>query len=723
MPGGNPTDSTVNTFPAYKRVSPLGIRIRNMAFNGDLDTDYNPRLNKDNFVLRSTNTETLSANKTLDGSEEHYHFLDPGGAARDVTLPAVGNSDGLSYTIVNTADAQEDLTVKNAGGTVICYIAPNTVGQIFCDGATWKAQVSSVTGGLVMGVNRATMTGEVALTNLSQPIQSLDPGGADRDLLLPTEASSPGYTFWVTNRADAEEDIIVKEDSDTTIIGVVSAGQTGVFFNDGTAWEFVQTGDRYSVNRQTLAGNLTLVAQSARTQVLDPGGAARDVTLPAIASGAGVGVYFLIANIADALENITVKNTGGTAIGTLGPNQTALVVSDGTTWVLQYTGSFQSVNRETLAGAKTLVAADPKVHVLDPGGVNRNVTLPAIASGAGVGLEYVIANIADAGENLSILDSGATALGSISPNGICRVVSDGTTWLLFHNGQYMQAATVTLAGDAVLLSTNVRVRLIDPGGANRNVDLPAIAAGAGIGLWFVLANIADALENLVVRDTGAVAIATIGPNQSALFVSDGTNWAHYGNADYTSAATVATAGNTTLTKDSARVQFIDPNGAARDCTLPAIASGAGAGMYFFIANTADANEVITIKNTGGTAIGTVSPGSVCAVFSNGTTWVLLNPANDHKSAATTTMSGDVVLVTLSPPIQFLDPNGSARNVDLPAAAGNEGAQFFFHHTGGANDITVRLTGAGATVFTLSTTESGLASCNGTTWVGGVLKTT
>lgn len=87
---------------------------------------------------------------------------------------------------------------------------------------------------------------------------------------------------------------------------------------------------RQSSNIATLADNLALTADSPRIQVLDPGGAARDVTLPPEAACAGVD--FFIHNAADAAETLTIKSDGGNTVCTPGQNETAYVFCDGTTW-------------------------------------------------------------------------------------------------------------------------------------------------------------------------------------------------------------------------------------------------------------------------------------------------------------------------------------------------------------------------------------------------------
>ncbi len=84
---------------------------------------------------------------------------------------------------------------------------------------------------------------------------------------------------------------------------------------------------------------------------------------------------------------------------------------------------------------------------------------------------------------------------------------------------------------------------------------------------------------------------------------------------------------------------------------------------------------------------------------------------------TQTLSGDLVLTHDSPEMHFLDPDGSARNVDLPAEEESEGLLFWICNTAdGAETITVR-DDAAATIATLAQNEHGYFLSNGTIWVG------
>ena len=73
-------------------------------------------------IVREWYIDTLAADLTLDATYPRKIKLDPGGSARDVNLPAEADSDGLTWIIVNGADAAENLVVKDDGGATIATI-------------------------------------------------------------------------------------------------------------------------------------------------------------------------------------------------------------------------------------------------------------------------------------------------------------------------------------------------------------------------------------------------------------------------------------------------------------------------------------------------------------------------------------------------------------------------------------------------------------------------
>ena len=92
--------------------------------------------------LRSE-TRTLAGNITLVKQSPTLQYMDPGGAARTVTLPAEADSDGLVFVIVNRADAAEVITVQDDGTTTIVTPTQNEVAVCFCDGVGWSGFVAT----------------------------------------------------------------------------------------------------------------------------------------------------------------------------------------------------------------------------------------------------------------------------------------------------------------------------------------------------------------------------------------------------------------------------------------------------------------------------------------------------------------------------------------------------------------------------------------------------
>ncbi len=88
-------------------------------------------------LLDSAFTETLADNKTLDADIPMIYKPDPGGSGRDITLDAEATSTGMHRFIINGADGDEDLTVKNDGANTIGTVSQNEMGWFYCDGTDW----------------------------------------------------------------------------------------------------------------------------------------------------------------------------------------------------------------------------------------------------------------------------------------------------------------------------------------------------------------------------------------------------------------------------------------------------------------------------------------------------------------------------------------------------------------------------------------------------------
>ena len=82
------------------------------------------------------NVETLAGNKTLVLGDKNFQKLDPT-AARDVTLPAEADSDGMWFWIMNNANGAETITVKNDAAATIVTLPQNEAAIVICDGTDW----------------------------------------------------------------------------------------------------------------------------------------------------------------------------------------------------------------------------------------------------------------------------------------------------------------------------------------------------------------------------------------------------------------------------------------------------------------------------------------------------------------------------------------------------------------------------------------------------------
>lgn len=106
-----------------------------------------------------SNTETLSANKTLTNADYPLQVLSPT-AARNIILPAVGTTNH-PYYIVN-ASASYALTVKNAGGTTIGIVPVSSAAMFVSNGTAWymgnMPYVAPSTSGNVLISNGTTWT-------------------------------------------------------------------------------------------------------------------------------------------------------------------------------------------------------------------------------------------------------------------------------------------------------------------------------------------------------------------------------------------------------------------------------------------------------------------------------------------------------------------------------------------------------------------------------------
>lgn len=178
-----------------------------------------------------------------------------------------------------------------------------------------------------MPVQIATLAGTLTMSGQEPNVLQLDPSGANRTVLLPPEARGLRYTIF--NNSIGGFVLTVKEDSNTTTIGVVNPGSSVSFQCDGTTWR--KLGGRSvsdalkTATVDSTAGPLTVTAAMIIAGILvrDPNGASRADTwstaalLVAALPGVSVGdtLQFTVINNADAAETITTTAGAGMTFG------------------------------------------------------------------------------------------------------------------------------------------------------------------------------------------------------------------------------------------------------------------------------------------------------------------------------------------------------------------------------------------------------------------------
>lgn len=138
------TDSSIAIGECVRRVASAAtrVRVRLAAKSGSRLNAGSPmeRIFRGNGV----NTETLAGAKVLVASDAPLQNLDPGGAGRNIDLPAVTDMAGATFIIKNTADAAEILTIRLASaGATVATPTQNETAIVYCDGTTWHGLVGA----------------------------------------------------------------------------------------------------------------------------------------------------------------------------------------------------------------------------------------------------------------------------------------------------------------------------------------------------------------------------------------------------------------------------------------------------------------------------------------------------------------------------------------------------------------------------------------------------
>lgn len=179
---------------------------------------------------------TCSGAVTLDDTVPNISRLDPGGAARTITLPTAATASGRWYLVENAADGEEPLTFSYASSTVGEVLARGDRGLFVCDGSSWKQLLYQVQ--QRAPINVETLAGDKVLVSSDAACQKLDPDGSARNVDLPAVAGCANRTFRIVNNANGAENVVVRAPGGgSTIVTLAQNKATNVYVTGG-AWVY-----------------------------------------------------------------------------------------------------------------------------------------------------------------------------------------------------------------------------------------------------------------------------------------------------------------------------------------------------------------------------------------------------------------------------------------------------------------------------------------------------
>jgi len=84
----------------------------------------------------------------------------------------------------------------------------------------------------------ATLTGDLTVDDTYPSMLGLDPGGTHRDVTLDAEATADGMLRLIVNKANAAENLVIKDDAGATI-ATANQDEAALVHCNGTAWSLV----------------------------------------------------------------------------------------------------------------------------------------------------------------------------------------------------------------------------------------------------------------------------------------------------------------------------------------------------------------------------------------------------------------------------------------------------------------------------------------------------
>ncbi|WP_419469619.1 Ig-like domain-containing protein [Candidatus Enterococcus mansonii] len=567
-----------------------------------------------------------------------------------VTAPTVDSVTGNSstgYTVTGTAPAGDVVTIKNSGGTVVGTATADPSGNY-----TVVIPVGSATPNEQL---TATATDGAGNTSAGTPFTTpADPVVVPAPTVTGvTGTSATGYT--VTGTATPGDTVSIKNTGGTVI---------------GTA--VADAGGNYTV---TIPAGLATPVEQLKAVATDPSGNQSTatpfttpadpvvVTAPTVDSVTGnSSTGYTVTGTAPAGDVVTIKNSGGTVVGTAtadpSGNYTVVIPVGSATPNEQLTATATDGAGNTSAGTPFTTPADPVV-VPAP-------TVTGVTGNSATG--YTVTGTATPGDTVSIKNTGGTVIGT--------AVADA-------GGNY----TVTIPAGLATPVEQLKAVATDPSGNQSTatpfttpadpvvVTAPTVDSVTGnSSTGYTVTGTAPAGDVVTIKNSGGTVVGTATADPSGNYTVVIPVGSATPNEQLTATATDG-AGNT-----SAGTPFTTP---ADPVVVPAPTvtgvTGTSATGYT-VTGTATPGDTVSIKNTGGTVIGTAvadAGGNYTVTIPAGLATpveqlkaVATDPSGNQSTATPFTTPADPVVVT-APTVDSVTGNSSSGYVvNGKATAGN-----------------------------------------------------
>lgn len=301
-----------------------------MAHNGS-----NPFLSgRQNWRQGGFEAKTLAGAYTLVDSDSQAIAMDPGGAARVVTLPPEETHDGAWFEIYNAADAAESLTIKNDAASTILVLQQGESGKVGCTGAAWIVIGTPTEGGSdfsAAGIAADVVAESTAAAGVTVDGLLIKDGDAlfvDSDKAIFGTGSDIAITWDATKLA-----VTQAAPNSAVHWGIDGAGIDHVFYGDTASasltWD--QSADKLLVagvasvqGLRTSSSTAVAITGATALTLADAGGtftvsqaAAYDIDLPSPTTGAGCRYFFHLTGPAANAVTLTVLGGAATFVGTI----------------------------------------------------------------------------------------------------------------------------------------------------------------------------------------------------------------------------------------------------------------------------------------------------------------------------------------------------------------------------------------------------------------------